>query len=280
VRGGRENARAVLAGRPHVIGEPERPQYAQLVTAACGSPDPALARAAVGQLPSWIQWTPDVTGLLVGALTDLADHHVWPVVPPVVGALLDHPSGAATLDAALTALIRLDDADRAPGGPPHDRPARRRLERVAEQAEWWAHNTPADTDREPVREVARRLATHPAFVPQAAGLLAALLRPDTPEPDRLTELADLIANRPVLADRLGGSIRGQSSDLDVLLARATALAHRTDPAAGLIAAGLATAGRDRGWPEPWRLLVGALRAHPAADVRDAAYAITMASQPA
>jgi uncharacterized protein YjeT (DUF2065 family) len=114
-------------------------------------------------------------------------------------------------------------------------------------------------------------------VPLAAGLLAELLRPDAPEQDRLVELVDLVADRPVLADRLGAQILRRTSDLDVLLARATTMAFRADSAAGLVAARLAGAGRELGWPQPWRRVVEALRAHPAADVRDAGYAITMAT---
>ncbi|MFG2175771.1 hypothetical protein ACGFMO_31145 [Streptomyces niveus] len=53
-----------------------------------------------------------------------------------------------------------------------------------------------------------------------------------------------------------------------ILTAATALAH---PATGLLSAALITGTGPRlGWPPPWRTALRDLRAHPSADVRDAA----------
>ncbi|WP_139307351.1 hypothetical protein [Micromonospora pattaloongensis] len=273
VRGGREDMLAVLRAAPYTLAEPDRARYAGLVVAACHAADPIAARAGYRHLPAWLRWTPDVTDLLTSALTDLTDHQVWPAVPPVVTAVLDHPAGAATLDAVLTALVAADDADTTPHGPPHDRPARRRLDTVVTAATEWAARATPDIDRTGTRAAAHRLATRPDYVAQAAKLLAVLLRPDVPETDHLGELADLLADRPVLAASLGDRIR--SPHPGVVLTRAATLVHRADAAAGLLATAMVKAGAEHAWTAPWRDLVTALRRHPAADVRDAANALRM-----
>ena len=53
------------------------------------------------------------------------------------------------------------------------------------------------------------------------------------------------------------------------------LAGRGDLAGGLFAVALVAHGSEFGWKTPWRDLLTALRRHPDADVREAAYTLGM-----
>lgn len=78
---------------------------------------------------------------------------------------------------------------------------------------------------------------------------------------------------PRPAERMRGRFDrvGPLSDPATVLAAATRLTATDDPATGLLAVALVSAGGPRlGWPDDWRGALHALRTHPSADVRDAA----------
>ncbi|WBB80585.1 hypothetical protein O7606_04130 [Micromonospora sp. WMMD882] len=289
VHAGREQSVTVLATSPDDVPVPDRPRYAALVARACASPDRQVARFAWSRLGPWLPWPPDLGTLVTAALTDLTDPHLWPSLRPFVGALLDHPDRPerTVLDAALRALVHADETDPEPGGPAADRPARRRMEAVLGAAADWAASAEPQVDRAPVREAARELGRRSAYRAGAAGLLTALVRLDDDTADQLTadllEITALVEDRPALAANLAARLAahcGQrtagAADPTPILDTARRLAARHEAAAGLFAVALAGRGKGYGWSEPWRELVHELRRHPVADVRDAAFAITMA----
>jgi len=199
--------------------------------------------------------------------------------------LLDHhPS---VLGPALDTLVRLDAADDDPGGPAHDRPARRRLALLVNRATAWADDAGPEADRAAVGDHARTLARTSTFTPLAARLLTHLVRLDAPAPDdlvaRLTEIATLVAGQPVTAGRLADLIahrlqRGGGTWHEPTVATAAStLAGRESTAEGLFAVALARAGELLGWPPAWRDLLHRLRQHAIADVRTAAFEVSMAS---
>lgn len=135
--------------------------------------------------------------------------------------------------------------------------------------------------------MARQLGRNPQFVPAAAELLTALMRLDGPASAQLVaeagEIADLVAERPVLAARLADRIadrvkRSAAVEPQVLLAAARALAEQGDATSGFFSIALTHAGQAYGWSQPWRDRLRTLREHPVPDVRDAAFDISMASE--
>ncbi|AVT28942.1 hypothetical protein C6361_04915 [Plantactinospora sp. BC1] len=215
-----------------------------------------------------------------------ADGTTQPGAGPVDPSAAEGTAHRGPLVAALAALVRLDGADGDPGGPAVDRPARRRIEELVATAVDWAGTAGPERDREPVVAAARLLAAEPEFVPAAGRLFAQLVRLEAAVPDELVAdlaaLAGLLADRPVLADRLATRLgervaagTGVPSDA-VLLDAADRLADRTDPAGALFALALARAGGRYGWSRPWQELLHRLRRHPVPDVRSAALDVAMA----
>ncbi|WJK38044.1 hypothetical protein O7608_16055 [Solwaraspora sp. WMMA2056] len=286
---------ALLDAAPSTIAESDRPRYAALVVAATGNPDPEAARLAWVALPVWARWAPDLTGLTVTALTDLDDPYRWASAMQVVIRLLDGATAAADgspqagdrspLVVAVAALARLDRVDDRPGDPAGDRPARRRLDRIVDAAARWCRDADPQTDRTAVRAAARTLAGFADLTPQTARLLAHLVPlaapTATPVVAELAALADLVADRPVLAGRLAETLTDQvrraegSWEPAVLTAVVGALADRGDLAGGLFAVALVRAGDRYGWSTPWRSPLHRLRRHPEPDVRSAALDIAM-----
>ncbi|MER7890020.1 hypothetical protein ABTX15_09375 [Micromonospora sp. NPDC094482] len=290
VLGDRAESLTVLAAPPERVAAPDRPRYAALVALACASPDHQVTRSAWPRLARWMPWAPDVTDLVTAALTDLGEQQNWPSPYPLVRALLDHPERPErdVLAEALRTLVRLDDADPDLGGPAADRPARRRIGAIVDEAGNWAGTAGPQVDRAPARQAAVALGRHPAYVAEAAGLLSALLRLDAVTSGQLVaeivRIAELVDGRPVLAGRLAHLLgrrttrwRPTSVDPALLLDAAGSLAGRGDVATGLFAVALARHGRSLGWPQPWRNLLRLLRGHPVADVRDAAFGVSMAA---
>ncbi|MFV2009138.1 MULTISPECIES: hypothetical protein [unclassified Micromonospora] len=302
----RAEVSALLDAPPSTIAEPDRPRYAALVVAATSNPDPEAARLAWMALPAWARWAPELTGLTVAALTDLDDPHRWASAMRVVTRLLDEPAAAAVADGspsaadgsppavdrsplvvAVDALARLDRSDDRPGDPAGDRPARRRLDRLVDAAVRWCRDADPDTDRTAVRAAARTLVGFADLIPQAARLLTHLVPLAAPTAPpvvaELAALADLVADRPVLAGRLAETLTDQvrraegSWDPAVLTAVVGTLAERGDLAAGLFAVALVRAGDRYGWSPPWRSPLHRLRRHPVPDVRSAALDLAMAS---
>ncbi|MFI5935217.1 hypothetical protein [Actinoplanes sp. NPDC051494] len=282
--GTREEIAAVLAVDPRTLTRAARVRYAPLVAATCTGPDRTAAAAGWETLPSWIPWAPDVTGMVVGALcgADPANGLRAPGQARLIDALLTRPPqpGRGFLEQVAERLVARDAADPDPGTSRADRPARRRLESVVEDAQGpWQHP-------EPVRRAALHLAGIPRFRGLAATLLVSLVDLGSTGPDPLVaglaEISDLLTGRPVLAARLaeqlGSRVIRDSHRVRpaTVLAVVNRLGAREDKAGGLFALALFQAGTVQGWSDPWLAALHRLRAHPDADVADAAYARTPA----
>lgn len=281
-RGERRLRTAVLRAHPVHLPAQYRPRYAGLVREVCATEDEELAALAHRALAQWLPWAPAVCEVLVDAVVDLGRRGTWQsATDALVGAAMGGGEAAAALNRALLALSTNDTADDA--GAERDRPARQRI----------VHAVDALTARTATRRASERpllgaageaLAHHRDFVPQAARLLVCAVEldagPDTLHAE-LRRLAGMLDGRQVqaariaqtLGSRIGDVNRSGAGDTDVLLAVAGRLTRSGGPAEGLFAAAItAAAGRRTDWTGPWRTQLRALRQHPVADVRDAAYA--------
>ncbi|MFG1715215.1 hypothetical protein [Micromonospora sp. NPDC049203] len=271
VHASREERRAVLGAFPSGISERHRRAYADLIAAACRADDREVRSAAFGVLGGWWPWLTGVTDLVVDRLTDPDE-----TTPSIGVANLLRAGGDAAFRAALTRLVERDAADDDPGGPVTDRPARRRVESLAEGAALWSASRPAGADRAGLVEAARWLAGQDSFLGTATRLLVGLGRLDG-----LDEVAALCAGRPLVAVRTAERVGARLLDLRqrlepaVLADTVVHLAGRGDLAGGLFAVALVGHGSEFGWKTPWRDLLTGLRRHPDADVREAAYTLDM-----
>ncbi|MGX7671334.1 hypothetical protein [Plantactinospora sp. DSM 117369] len=271
LRGSREECRAVLAASASDVADRHRARYAALITEACRAIDREVRRAAFQQLPYWSHWAGDITELVVERLTDLGEHRATIEIAQLLRAL--HGAG---LDVAFDRLTQRDAADSQPAGPGADRPARRRIETLAQAAVTWARSTPLDTNRSAMVTAARQLATQPAFTGTATAMLVGLGRLDN-----LDQIADLCAGRPALAVRTAARVAARlrelpnSMDAAVLRPAILRLAGRGDLAGGLFAIELTRPGATFGWSAAWRDLLLDLRHHPDPDVREEAYTVDM-----
>jgi hypothetical protein len=269
VAAGREERLAVLAAAPDEVAARFRPRYAALIVTACRAADREVRDVAFARLPDWTRWADGAGALIEDRLADL-DAEVDDQAAGRLAAALDEPGLVRTLDR----LADREAADDRPGDPAADRPARRRLETIAQGAARWSVFAPAGADRSALFAAARRLATRPAHLRPALDLLVGAGRLEN-----LDEVADLCAGRPVLAARMqrevGNGMYWSSLEPAVLRGIAAGLAARGDLAGGLLAVALAGKGHDEDWPPPWRDLLFGLRRHPEAEVRDEAYAVDM-----
>ncbi|MFD7298019.1 hypothetical protein ACFV9W_32440 [Streptomyces sp. NPDC059897] len=275
VREGREPAvrDAALRQAPLDVAGEHRERYAALVAAVAGTDDDELAATALAALARWSAWSPRAPELFARALGDVARRApaLWRTAAAgLVGEAARTPQGTEALLTALTALM--DHGPEPDAGEERDRPAHRRVEHVAGLL---ADRTPHEAALRPVaRSVARRLAERDPFVASAARVLLGAVDLSAPEPD-LRELAALHTGRPALAARTADALRGRLRREDASEAEldrvAGTLAASGTHAEGLFAWAItATAGERAAWPAAWRSHVVALRAHPCADVRDAA----------
>ncbi|WP_212997366.1 hypothetical protein [Winogradskya consettensis] len=276
----RSEVRAVLAVDPDDLAEPGRRRFAPLVVAACAGPDPEIAAAAYNSLVPWLPWAPDVTALVTGVLAD-PESGVHDLLAGSLAEAMVRGPGAGFLAEVFDRLVALDLADPEPGSAVRDRPARRRLNAIADRLTSWARDNVV-RDAERVRVAARKLASHPAFLSDAAGLLTALadLRPAGVDAlgDRLAEVADLVAGRPAVAVRLAADLDRHrrysfTARPELGLPAARRLTGRGDLAGGLLALALLAPGGSQQWSPPWQEALQRLRDHPDPDVSAEAYAV-------
>ncbi|WP_030591708.1 hypothetical protein [Streptomyces anulatus] len=286
--GGRALRGAVLRAHPTELDPALRPRYARLIQDVCRTDDDTLAALAHTALVPWLPWAPHAAAVLVDAVTDLDRRGRWrSAADALVDAALTTPAAVGALNRALSLLATGETADDA--GAERDRPARRRLGRLARTLSLRAgpDNRPASAV---LTEAGRTLAAHRDLVPDAVALLARSLDlaadPD-PLHTELVALAALHTGRPALAARTAQTVgrrivgfRGaEAGDPDTLLLVVARLAGTGDPAEGLLAAELTVAcGLRTGWTGPWRTQLRMLRQHSSDDVRDVAYAEATAEE--
>ncbi|MFE1318083.1 hypothetical protein [Kitasatospora phosalacinea] len=296
--------RAVAAQPPRLLPERHRARYARLVAAvasrACTDPeaDPEATRAALKALPEWARYAPDVAEVLPAAVTDLDDRATWRTASLALRALavsdLPHPTGGAapgsllhrTLAALLAAEPRTAEPRTAAPSTARDQPVRQRIESLTAVPTVRRH-------REVRLALAEQLRPYEELLDLRAVLLARVAEPagagraGSDFGADVARLAGALADRPVLAARLAahlaGAVAGSSplptaADTAVPDALLSLLPGR-GPALGLFAAALAEQlGTRCAWTGRWLPLLAALRAHPDAEVRSAAGAVTVAPE--
>jgi hypothetical protein len=284
VDGDRPYALAALACTdPHTVAERYRLAYGRLVARACLDPDEQVTVAAMGILPRWAAWTPDMSTTLTTRISDLHDRLNWRAVVPALRGLLDAELTGTALPDIVEALAALD-SQATEDEPDRDRPARQRLSQVEQAIAAWSTRAAPELDRTGIADAGRALARYPDFQPNAATLLLHALplheRDPRPSIETLTEICRLVEDRPVAAGALAGIVGSRAADnirTDAETARACAalLAERPGLAPGLLAVALLRSGYRLGWPAAWRDEILRLRRHNVADVRAAALAITL-----
>jgi hypothetical protein len=282
--GDRYDVRALVRVHPFSLAEAERPRYAELVVRACARDDREAARSAWAVLPQWTPWTPDLTGLLVSQLTDLADHSLFSSAVDTLVALVGHGVVTGELSAVIDALLLLDVQDPTRDDPELDRPAYRRLVSLVDGLLSWSRLASPRADRGHLVPAGRQIAAQADREHFGARLLVPAIQLDraTALTDGVTEICDLLAAASAagiaeVSNQLSGEVeRRRPDDPTPLFDAARHLAGRADLAAGLIALGLVSYAAHLGWPQPWRDLVRQLRRHPVADVRLAALTLSIA----
>ncbi|MEU0790669.1 hypothetical protein ABZ342_11425 [Amycolatopsis sp. NPDC005961] len=268
-------ATAVTEAHPMTIAEHHRERYGALVRGVAGSADPDTARTGLAAWPAWSAWDREGPAALVTLIGDLTSTATWRAAVEAVLAACAVTGDPAPLDDVVTTLAEADDV--VANG--RDQPARQRLRHFVS-----CFAARLDTDGETMRGAAERLSTtlaHHADYRTDALLLAVAALPRhgelLPAVRRIAALADRPALAWQVADRLATWLAGHDPGRAELLGTAQALT--TGPAEASLAASIAgQAGPHAGWPHPWRDLVGALRAHPDADVRERASHISLAPE--
>ncbi|MFH8973657.1 hypothetical protein [Streptomyces sp. NPDC017890] len=276
---------AVLRAAPLDLPEAYRARYARLVRETAVTDDPATAALAFDALARWTPWSAEAPAVLAGAVTDLANRGTWhSAANALISAAPGTPHGLAGLLDALRTLAGTASDDDSDAEARRDRPARRRVEFLV--ARLGAASSRSEAAVRPAGlAAAELLAEYEAYAAQAAVLAATHLDLTAVPPclDRVTALAG--ADRPALAARVAGEVRGrlerweQPGDPEALRVEAVALAEHGGHAEGLLAVAVTAAlGSREQWPAPWRELLRALRRHPVPDVRDAALEETTAHE--
>ncbi|WP_141974707.1 hypothetical protein [Saccharothrix saharensis] len=254
---------------PDGVPRRHRARYAELVRVLAGSTDPDTARLGLGALPHWTRWSPGGTDLLVDRVTDLGDTATW---RPALTALVELSAATADvtpLRAAVASLLAADgglDAEE-----DRDLPAR---QRIAALVRHLADTRDADRSRAAARALVGALvdAGYRSWAVKLAVVAVPWEEPGA-ELDGLREVARLAAG-PVWTWRAAEEVAGVLP----AVVRRVSPARLLDVAGALVAGGAAAvalavvtaAGRDAGWPAPWRELLRGLRRHGDPDVREAA----------
>lgn len=285
IEGPREAAQAIVARPPAALAPARRARYAELIGTACASADTEVRRAAYRAFPRWARYSPDGVAAIARAVLDPADPVGWREAADALHTFTTDGVAPETYLDVITTLIVSDGAPDAPNAEPEqDRPARRRLTVLLDQARAWAVRAPAESA--PVlRPVRAALAGVPELRIEAATLTASVLPLSGDAVGAgFADLVELCAGRALPAIRAAGVLRdrlgraGAPIDATALTAAARELAACPAPAAGLFGCELARAlGVRAGWPAEWRALLRELRAHPDPDVRESALAVRTTS---
>ncbi|MCO6005131.1 HEAT repeat domain-containing protein [Actinoallomurus purpureus] len=292
-------ARTLFQANPHEYGTVHRPAYADLVRRLLLAADgPGVRFRASKAFATWAPWYQGGFVEIIRAAGDPEDPAGDGEVSVLLSLLRAGTLHDEILDVLgrLAAVHRLFGTDTTGSADHRDDTASRAPARIRSIVDILATDRSAGrrfTPWEPrlVREAMRLLAAEPRHLPEAARLGVALLpvpeRADGAGPesassgagggpvaeaaegdtkaarlaDHLGELADLLANRPVLATRAAKLVASQfrdyrshsNADPALLLATLRRLSGRIDLAAGLFAVALTRIGGDRaGWPGEWR----------------------------
>ncbi|RKE18457.1 hypothetical protein [Streptomyces sp. TLI_171] len=274
---------AVIGLPPHLMDGRHRPRYARLVAAVAtrSGQDPEAARAAIGELPAWARYVPEVAEVLPGLVTDLDNRRTWRAAARALCGLavsgVAHPVGGAApgslVHRTLAALLAAGPDSAAPSTV-RDLPLRQRIEALTEL------NARHPLVRPALLAQAEQLGGHPEAADLRAAALARVVDLAAAEFGAdFARLAAALADRPVLAARLadrladtvaGGAALPPATDAAVPAAL-LALLPGEGSALGLLTTALAARlGGRCVWTGGWLPLLAALRSHPEPEVRAAA----------
>ncbi|WP_280714200.1 hypothetical protein [Kitasatospora sp. MAP5-34] len=283
--GAPQSLHALLRTNPWELTEAHRPRYAHLVAQVCGAADREVADVGLQVLPRWAAYAPEALEVITRSITDLGNRTTWRSAARTLGTLATsgaaHPLGGADpgslLHTAVTGLLAAVRAGEYEALADRDLPARQRLVELLSVR-------PDRRARPVLTAAAALLADEPSLTPTRIDLLRRTVDLDADPADldaQLSALAAAHSGRPALASATAGRLRSDHTHgrlpltPESVLAAAERLATEGGPAAGLLATALVAAiGPRLGWPEQWRTALRSLRRHPAADVRDAALAVT------
>ncbi|MBW8803455.1 MAG: hypothetical protein JF587_06290 [Catenulisporales bacterium] len=265
-----------------------RSDYGKLVAELCSHPEAAVRNTARTHVAAWYPWAPQAAAAIETAVLDTASSDPLPIAG--VGQLL--AAGWPTdryLDMVRqlmeSAAAESDPAGATPTTTFRDRPARRCLEQLAANLTTALRAT-REGWRPIVAATAQLVAADPAWIYEAARLrtqaLDLIAAPDVLTAE-LRALADLTAGRPLAAQAAAETLAARTAGTRAdpiapasFHAAASTLAADPRTSAGILAVALsAAAGPGSGWDRQWRTVVGALRAHPDADVAASALRLRM-----
>ncbi|MFE1961378.1 hypothetical protein [Streptomyces sp. NPDC059479] len=282
---------AVLRIQPYELQAGDRSRYARLVGRVSNSDDVEAADAAMGTLARWSLWYPEAGTLLLAGTVDLDNRSSWRAAADGLVALTASADGADTLLEALAQLVAAE-AD----APAHhldaegerDRPARQRIGHLVARLSTVVAMGEAEASRAAALRASELLCLTGDFLPQGTHLFAKALDLDAKPAQLLAALERFEAlhlNRPAVAARTAEILRNRlntarrSGDPLVLLIAVERLTANAGHAAGLLAVAFTEAlGSRTGWTEDWRTHLRALRRHAHPDVREAALAVTTATE--
>jgi len=270
---------AVGAAQPMLLPDSARTRYASLILAGCRSTDPKAAEYAWARVPTWAPWAPwadDLDATIMTGLTDLSPTGPSRYAVAALVTLLRAGVGGETFDSALHQLVDLDQED-PDDDPERDRIPLRRAYTLLSAVTSAVRSDQSGFDLDALAQAARFAAGHDPLLVEAVKLLV-----EVTSEDGVTDACDRLADRPVAAAAIAEDIRAAALRRDwtqqVAPRIAGRLRDRGDLAGGLTAVALSRLGVSIGFAEPYGGLVRSLRAHPVADVRDAAYSVRLSDR--
>ncbi|MER6007743.1 hypothetical protein ABT120_55030 [Nonomuraea angiospora] len=268
--------RTLFQAHPMEYAPVARPRYADLVRRLLMAADlPGVSFRGSKAFAVWAHWYRGGFDEIIEAVAD----------PGTTGegmaVFLGLLRAGAIRSQALDVLARLAAA--VPGEDLRT-PARQRVDTIARRLAAPLEEEPEPWRRRLARDAMDVLAAQPLLLPQVAELGVALIPRETDGDelaDALCSLADLLADRPVLAARTAGKAVSElfgeyglrpPLPIAVALPAARRLAGRGDLSGGLFALMLTQSGGQRTeWAAPWRDLLRGLRASPHLEVRQEAW---------
>ncbi|MFI7067553.1 hypothetical protein ACIBL3_41615 [Kribbella sp. NPDC050124] len=273
-----------------------RARYADLLIAVTTRSEPDVVGPALLALRQWAGYNSAAARVCADFISDLSIRsRIWSdALASLVSIVATNPSdGLDELLDAVRLLVRLEAAPDLPDATPdRDHPARQRLTRLVNQLTTHLANRSAAV-RQHLKQVAAEL-TDPDFLHLYLQLQITSLQPDQ-LPQELAALQRTIVNNPIAALSAADLLYHRLSTTEPtwtpqeLLPTAESLVtpadgrsaddQPPDAASGLLAhALLRAAGPRTGWPTEWRILLIALRNHPAPAVRHQALTLTTAPE--
>ncbi|QWF80507.1 hypothetical protein [Amycolatopsis sp. CA-230715] len=263
----REVRAPILRVGPFDMAEPRRAEFAGLLVGLASDGPENQREYAVGALRNWLAWAPERVSAIAGFVTDLDERLLWRAALGALVPLCAWTPGREALAGIARDLVGTTEP--ADAEATRDLPARQRLRRLVEELSLAAGRLQA---REAALEVADAVTGTDAMK-----LRISVARMASTAEDLLADLDPMRDARPVQLVHAAAALASRAATAEPWEPSAVLEAARTTEI-GSFAVALAGAGSRLGWPEPWRLLVRALRRHADPDVRDRAFELSTAPE--